>query len=241
MSAADSHPVPVGVHNMRSIGGAGGVPGPRLRPGRLWRSSAPLREHPGLADDLHQLGVRTVLDLRDDSERRLAPALVGDELVLRWVPVFGNELGGLVWDQLTDLYELMLTRFARQLASAVGVIADAMPGPVLVHCTAGKDRTGVVCALVQETLGVSRERILADYRLSAELLGEDYLADLSRVTGRGRMAGEAAHRATASPSELLATTLDRLEERGGVRDFLLDNGCSADQLDRLAEHLLDKE
>ncbi|MGD7732823.1 tyrosine-protein phosphatase [Propionibacteriaceae bacterium G57] len=229
--------MPTGLYNLRWVGG--GQATPRLRPERLWRSSALLAPNPGIADDLAGLGVRTVLDLRDESERVLTPTAAPGDLAWRWVPIFDNQLGAFEWDSLDALYGIMLDRFAGQLAAAVAVVAEALPDPVLVHCTAGKDRTGNVIALVQDVLGVPRERILADYHLSAQLLGAEYLADLSAVAGHEHMAGEAAHRVTASPVELLAANLERFDERGGSRQFLLDSGLTPDHLDLLARHLLE--
>lgn len=228
---------PAGLHNLRWVGGG---TSPRLHERRLWRSSAVLAPNPEVARELAGLGISTVVDLRDHSERTFAPEPTGAGLAWHWVPIFANQLGTLQWDTLDELYRIMLARFAEQLAAAVRVVAEALPDPVLVHCTAGKDRTGTVVALVQDVLGVPRERILADYHVSARLLDEDYLADLAAVTGRAHMAGEGAHRATASPSELLAATLGRIDEVGGSRQFLLENGLEQAHLDMLAEHLLDQ-
>ncbi len=138
-----------------------------LRPGIVWRSDAPL------AGDADPAGLRpwppaTVVDLRDRSESRGWHAL-GEVSTVRSLPVLADaDLAapgpGL---SLVELYRTMIAgEPGRVLARVVEAVA-AEPGPILVHCSAGKDRTGVAMALVLRLLEVSREQVIADYAATA--------------------------------------------------------------------------
>lgn len=229
---------PRGIHNFRSITGRT-ADGREVIPGLVWRSSALLQESDEVAADLAGLGIQTVIDLRDASERRQSPTTNPGSLTWHHIPVFGDQLRGLRWDTLDDLYAIMLNRRGDTLAQAVVTVSESLPAPVLVHCTAGKDRTGVTCALIQEVIGVRRSDVLDDYAQSGVLLGPDYLADLGTVTGWGEMAGEAAHRAVQSPRELLEHVLTRIDEQwGSAAGYLREQGVDEAHLERLRSTLL---
>ena len=173
--------------NFRDVGGLPTRDGGSIRPGILFRSEGPasfVEEHHA---ELGELGIRAVADLRSALERDKAPH--------RWC---GPGCRMLDLDMNTDLRaqgEDMWTELGRdpsaERANAVmtqnygmmpqaflphlPVMVDALLAgdtPMLVHCTAGKDRTGVVIALFLEMLGVPRERIVADYRRS-DVFGEN--------------------------------------------------------------------
>ncbi|KAB1659403.1 tyrosine-protein phosphatase [Pseudoclavibacter chungangensis] len=186
--AADEVPIAIaGTHNLRDLGGlpaSGGV----VAPGRLYRSDA----LSGLDDSglvaFAALGIDRIVDLRDAVEierqpTRLGPA--GPEIV--HVPVFRaadpaemlRSMGGSGPD-LDGLYAAMLTAEGAHLAEAVTAVADAPTGAVLVHCTAGKDRTGVVVSLVLALLGVPEERIVDDYAATEHNLSGEWLRACSR-------------------------------------------------------------
>ena len=72
---------------------------------------------------------------------------------------------------LADVYRGSLDRNVRRVAAVVRAFLDAPSGPVVLHCAAGKDRTGMAVARLLETAGVPREHVVADYALSEEALG----------------------------------------------------------------------
>jgi len=135
-----------------------------LRPGVLLRSDAP-RSGDELPDGL-AWPPRTVLDLRDPAESRKPHPLAGIADV-RAIPIieeasFQRLMAG-EGTTLADMYDEMIrSPEAVGLAQVVDAVATE-PGPVLVHCSAGKDRTGVSIALVLALLGVPRDAIVADY------------------------------------------------------------------------------
>ncbi|WP_405103938.1 tyrosine-protein phosphatase [Micromonospora sp. NBC_01412] len=165
VNQARTGPAPVAVPGVRNFRDAGGVGA--LRRGVLYRSGALHELLPAGARSLERLGVRTVVDLRSVPEMADRPD-VRDGLGFRHVraPVFAERN----WpsDQL-ELYPFMAGHAGR---SAVAVIRCLLtPGPpVLVHCASGKDRTGVVVAVLQTLLGASEAEVTADFlRSNAEL------------------------------------------------------------------------
>ena len=157
-----------GTFNLRDVGGypaAGGT----VRAGRLLRGDALHRLDDGARAALAGLPVRTVVDLREDFEVRLSPdALDGTGIAVLRLPVFrvtGDSFGKSPED-LTTVYEHMVDACGTVLAVAVGHVATEAAQPVLVHCSAGKDRTGMGAALILSVLGVPRETVVADYALT---------------------------------------------------------------------------
>src|SRR6476661_3827307 len=162
--------------NLRDAGGLQTRQGTRVRTGVLYRGDAPIH----LDDDEHarlaELGVNTIIDLRRGIERERRPSeldwfdgrlveisLVGDERR----PV--NPLTGGLASFNRWLYE------TRGEAIGEAVAALAAPGalPSLVHCSAGKDRTGLLIGLIQSWLGVPDDIVATEYARSAELLRAD--------------------------------------------------------------------
>ncbi|MGV9768224.1 tyrosine-protein phosphatase [Microbacterium sp. NPDC003461] len=225
------------LHNLRDVGGLPAREGV-VAPGRLYRSAAPLRDDARIAELVRSLGVATVIDLRDPRERELSPAVWERAGIdVREAPVFGGRLASIRFQTLAELYDVMIDRHLADVVAAVETVASA-PGPVLVHCTAGKDRTGVVTALILEALGVARTDVLADFARSEQVLGAAYLRDLFAGTDLSRLPGGAAHRAVSSPPELLRGALERIDARHGGAEALLREHAASDAVAALTAAFL---
>ncbi|OHC96986.1 MAG: protein tyrosine phosphatase [Sphingomonadales bacterium RIFCSPLOWO2_12_FULL_63_15] len=167
--------------NFRDIGGLPTRDGGQVRPGILYRSEGPASfladHHAELAD----LGFRTVADLRSDMEREKAPhdwcgadcrildldmntdlRAQGEDM---WMTLGRDPTEARAIAVMTHNYGLMPQAFLPHVAPMVDALL-AGDTPMLVHCTAGKDRTGVVIALILDLLGVPRDVIAEDYRRS---------------------------------------------------------------------------
>lgn len=230
-----------GTANFREVGAAvaGGY---RLRPGYLFRSDALSRLGREGRAALTGLGVRRVVDLRSDRDRRLGGRdRPGADVEVVRVPMLGGSaasfLGG--WE-LRDVYREILVGHGPEIRAAVRAVAGS-PGPVVVHCTAGKDRTGIVIALVLLVLGADRDEVVADYAASEGRLAGEWT---DRMVRRLRLMGvrpDARLRAMigSSPAAVLRGELQWLDrERGGVAGYLASVGVGADDLDRLRATLL---
>lgn len=240
MTPTETLATPPALHNFRPVGGFATRDGRQVRADRVFRSAAPMREPATATTDVVGSGVRTIVDLRDSGERARTPgAWQHDELTVHHIPVFDDQLRDLPFDTLDELYGHMVNSFGGQLGAAVSTIAAGANDGVLLHCTAGKDRTGVISALMLDVLDVDRNTILDDFSASQRLLGADYLADLFAGHDPASLPGMAAHKATASPPELLITMFARVEHQHGSSEaFLRANGVTDASLTALATALI---
>lgn len=189
------------------------------------RSGSPDALTPRGAERLRDLGVSTIVDLREASERR--PARHGIPIVS--VPLYG--VTPPVAGRLETIYEGLLRDRGEALAGAVGAIADA-EGAALVHCTAGKDRTGLVVALAQLATGAGEDEVVADYALSGAhvrpVREEAALAHAAAGTAGARAETLRLH--LDSPPEAIRHALEVIRELGGADRYLRAHGLRADQL-----------
>ncbi|SCF39985.1 Protein tyrosine/serine phosphatase [Micromonospora purpureochromogenes] len=230
--------------NFRDVGGYPGHDGRTVRWGRLYRSDSPHRLDGADRDAFVALGIRTVIDLRRPSEVERdgrVPELDGltyrhihpehaDWAQRRYEP--GSDLARYLADRYADLAQTGTAG----LAEAVGLIADSATAPVVVHCVAGKDRTGIVCALTLSVLGVSDADIVVDYALSSEASAR-FSAWLAATAPQTE---EPPPPFLASPAEAMALFLTELRQgHGSVEGYLRHAGVTDDQLAALRDHLLD--
>ena len=170
-----------GVHNFRDYGGYAGAGGAPVKTGLLWRSA----QHGDASDqdlaDIDALGITTVIDLRGPSEREAKPCRRHPDFSAQ-VFVYPEETAGLALH--TEAADGVIT--AAEARAAMLRLYEGIPfrenlvqmlrcyfevllraeGPSLIHCVAGKDRTGFAVALAQRVLGVAHEDIVADYVLT---------------------------------------------------------------------------
>jgi protein-tyrosine phosphatase len=230
--------------NFRDVGGYRTDDGRAVRWGRLYRSDSLHRVDATDRAAFAALGVRTVIDLRRPSEvARDGRVPAYDGLVYRHIHPEHRSWSEQAYDPETSLTRFLIDRYvalattgAAGLGQAIGTIADADNAPVVVHCVAGKDRTGIVCALTLSVLGVSDADIAADYALSTEAS-----ARFSAWLAANHPAAEDPPAPfLASPAEAMPQFLDELRERhGSVEGYLRHAGLTDAQLDALRAHLLE--
>ena len=133
---------------------------------------------------------------------------------------------------------LAIDRCAQQNAAMARAVAHAAPGGVLIHCLAGKDRTGIAVALLLGLVGVSDADIAADYALSEAALAVEQAAALAAAAddeARARI-----ERGYDSRAETMLATLAHLRtHHGGAVAYLTGAGLSGADIDRIRERLLD--
>jgi protein-tyrosine phosphatase len=229
--AADRRVPFEGVTNFRDLGGYRTRSGARTRWGVAFRAEA---LH-GLSDadrELYrQLGMRTVYDLRSDMERQARPGPFPSE----WVEVVGrppdrdvaSPLAGRVTTDdgeqvLGDLYTGLIEHSATKIGGLLTGMTVEGALPAVFHCHAGKDRTGVVAALLLEALGVPRETVLDDYELTSRYRSRAQQdPTYRRLIAEYALTPEAAAGVLNTPRWAMDTALRTLDERyGGIERYL---------------------
>lgn len=224
-------PLTTSVPNLRDLGGL--PAGDRsTRSHILYRSAVPL------AGDASPAGFpiwppRTVIDLRSPSEQwDTAHPLASDRTVVRRIPLMSDAQVARPSSgrDITELYLEILAGAGPQLAEIVAVAAEAH-GPILLHCAAGKDRTGIAVALLLRSAGVPAGEIVTDY-----LATNDNLADVLYRLGKSTAPTGEAHPADrdrrGAVREAIESVLDCWESAGdGVSGWLRAHG--------LPDHLID--
>jgi protein-tyrosine phosphatase len=230
-------PIIPGTFNSRDVGGHA-ADGGTVRRGLLVRSDAPIDVGEAGRAVLRHLGVRTAVDLREPVERRLDPPDV-DGIAVRQVPILGEELD-LAESSLGDIYSHLLEHRGERLTSAVRVLGEADALPAVVFCSAGKDRTGLVIALVLGALGVATDEIVADYARTEEAMKGPFRAQLrARSIAAGLDEQELAVKLGA-PASLMRDVLTWLGDRhGGAAGYLREHGLGGAELDTLRRGLVD--
>ncbi|PZW03372.1 Protein tyrosine/serine phosphatase [Micromonospora phaseoli] len=229
--------------NFRDVGGYHGQDGRTVRTGRLYRSDSLHRIGDADRDAFAALGVRTVIDLRRPHEvERDGRVPDFDGLTYRHIHPDHAEWeeqpyqpGGDLARYLADRYADLARTGTAGLAEAIGLIAEGANAPVVVHCVAGKDRTGIVCGLTLAVLGVDDAEIAADYSLSTEA-SQRFSAWVAATFP------DSAPLPTpflSSPAEAMLLFLAEIREgHGSVDDYLRQAGVTGDQLAALRTNLL---
>ncbi len=181
-----------------------------------------------------------VLDLREPDEPIGGHPLAGPDTEVVQVPLLaGPHVGDWrVLPSLEELYLGSLTRAGERIAEVIELLTG-VAGPTLVHCAAGKDRTGVLIAVLLRAAGVSREAVLEDYlrtERNVPALCEQLAWDLSVLDEQERL--RAQHLAGTSASALLAV-LDELDAAsGGVPGWLRTRDVPASALEAWMRRLV---
>ncbi|WP_245861044.1 tyrosine-protein phosphatase [Microbacterium aurantiacum] len=229
-----------GVTGFRDVGGIpadGGV----IRTGRLFRSGH-LAGLGAQGADAVRARVRRIVDLRADDEVAAdATPLTGVEITR--LPLYlGSARSFFLEDySLGEIYAHLLSGGSNRLVDAVRIIAEGEP--TLVHCTAGKDRTGVTIALALAAVGADREAVVADYASTGDLIpAEHRKATSERLAKKYPQSSHAWMLATESPAEVMRETLANLDaEWGSAAGYLIAHGLSTQELSALRSALVEPE
>lgn len=232
-----------GCVNFRDLGGYSNQAGQTVRWRRLFRSDALQDMTPNdAAYAMGELGIRLVVDLRnpDEAERDGHGPLPGlgtgytrhPLLLERGFPPF---TGGDVVERLSSTYQWLIRNSGWRVAEAINAIAEADGRGVVFHCSAGKDRTGLMAALILELLGVDAETIRADYLLTNEAVE----GILRRIKVMQPDASPTTQSLAAQPVAFQGFQDTLRNEYGGAEAYLTRNGVPRDTLDRLRRNLLE--
>jgi protein-tyrosine phosphatase len=237
-----------GCVNVRDLGGHPTEDGAETRFGAVVRADSVRTLSDAGWQALVDYGIATIVDLRFQSELDAdPPASLPVDVV--HLPLF-PEPGSADWDAIDAaaeaepdrvgavraVYLEVLERRSRAFAAAVAAVADAPPGGVVVHCAAGKDRTGLVSALLLRLAGVAVAEIAADYAESERNLAPLWQSWIEE--GEDEPERERRRQLTATPAAVMTGVIEELERRHtDVRAYLRGGGATEDSLDRVVTRL----
>ncbi len=233
-----------GIFNARDLGGLPAADG-TVRFGLLVRGDALHRARPDAAQGLADRGVSLVLDLRDAAERDTTAVFAHPDVVTEHRPVLDEAWS---WEDedhdhlptlLEQRYRSILTQFGGRLAATVQRVADH-DGGTAFHCAVGKDRTGLLAALLLGALGVPDDRVVADYARSANATAVQttWLRYLGRPEGDVRPDELALGLWSARPVTMQHTLEFLHAEFGGATGYLAEHGAGPDTVDQLRQRLV---
>lgn len=232
-----------GADNFRDLGGFETREGKLVCWGKLYRSDSLAYLTNKDVCRLAQLGIRCVIDLRSELERERDRDVLGEGM--RYVvcqlqngnlDIHGSAQDGVMKEfmhSLTQSYTAMVKENVQYLVRALETLIDALSkGAVVFHCAAGKDRTGVLAAVLYTLLGVSEEDIIADYEVS-------YTYNLRMIQKLAKVISgfDAMLPMINSDAQNMRTLLAFFKEIR-LEEYLLNNGLSARKLDDLRSKML---
>lgn len=253
-----------GASNFRDFGGYSTADGRTVAWRRLYRSDRLNELTPADFTRLSDHGIRRVHDLRRDSESQLAPTAWPGPAApdIARSPLFLDEAGPSTYQKIAldenarhdaelsraimlEMYSRMVSE-ARPLAVYRTIFSELADGalPVLYHCSGGKDRTGVTCALILSALGVPRDDVIADFMVSQALYGADKnmearIAQVVAVSPIGHWSKEARAPIFTVQEAYIARALGLVDEAGGIDAFLTERaGIAPQTLARMRAALL---
>ena len=239
-------------YNARDLGGLPVASGGQIRPGALIRSDVLSRLTPAGRQVLINYGVKTVIDLRTPQQVAEEPSAFAPDDSQPGEPAYHilplenpdsphfSEVNNA--SNRAAQYQLMLDHFQPEIGAIVQAVADAPAGGVLVHCHAGKDRTGIVVALLLGLVGVPDEAIAADYAASEERLWPLYYRlEAEAADDPSALAVIRSQKPFAAPGTMLAM-LEHLRNRyGGVPAYLQGAGLTEAEAERIHGRLIEQE
>ncbi len=232
-----------GCVNFRDLGGYPTSDGRTVKWRRLFRSDAPnTLTEADVRTVTGTLGVTAVIDLRNSDK-----VMGGDRglLALSGIgyhhfpflerrglepPTAGEDLE----NRLSDIYQWILHNAGALMAQAFTTLAQPVNHPALFHCSAGKDRTGVLAATVLAVLGVSREDIVADFLMTNEVI-DGILERIRKMPGYEHSTRDGIMAPKAAIEKFLAVTKS---EFGGSEAYLRHHGVQQCTIDNFRESLL---
>ena len=231
-----------GCFNFRDIGGYPTVDGRLLRWGRYFRAGRQDRMTSSDLQKVAQLGIKTQIDLRrpDELEDQGRGPLEDMGIDYRWhsvIPPNGSQvLDAAAGEGISGKRYLRYLDFdTTPWLQVFRILADSESYPVVVHCTAGKDRTGVTTAFLLSVLGVKRKLIEEDFILS----NRDQPRHIKFLESKGLSSGS-VHRNVGVPEDAMKVFLDGMDkEHGGVIAFLYKIGIDDEMKSAIRSALLE--
>jgi protein-tyrosine phosphatase len=241
--------------NFRDLGGTPASNGKRIRKGLLFRSANPDRIASSDRELLKELGIRTFIDLRaqtevqnnlwqiDHSERISLPLDFQKVTRDRFKPILKlKNSEPLIADVSNDIYIEIVDACVPVFRQVIEILADPARVPVLIHCQVGKDRTGIITALILMALGVERELIIHDFMKSNAALRQSFKKHFlfRSILTFGYYPYRKLMFAVTLRQRNIESVIDRVNNLyGGIEAYLADSGCSPEILVNVRKIMLE--
>lgn len=227
------------IKNTRDLGGYETQEGSFTHTHRYVRAATPAHLTEKDKAYLYDYGVRCIVDLRGQNEIEKAPNQMKGykDVAYYHVDIFGDPNASLVpkdgrpFKDMGDLYCIMLDQFQNSIRKVFEIFLDHLGTCVLFHCSAGKDRTGVIAALLLDLAGCHMYDIVKDYSESYENNQEIYDELLKMATK------ENAHYLLSDPTFMMKMMDHLYENYGSARGYLKLLGFSDEDIDALVHNL----
>jgi protein-tyrosine phosphatase len=226
--------------NARDLGGYPTVDGAQTRWRSLLRSDDLAQLTPAGVQALADFGVETVVDLRWSEEIALSPSPIATQAPqIRYIHISLLADTPAEWRNRCQSCEkemwkcVVLERAREGLRDVLKAMAAAAPGPLLFHCVAGKDRTGIIAALMLTLADVRPDSVASDYATSTHMLGDAYLKRYESADPRDILEN------VRCPEQGVHNMLAYLQKQGGIRQYLKAIGLNELEMARLRTRLRD--
>ena len=236
-----------GCVNFRDAGGWPTVDGGVVRSARLYRSDDPIRITPAGRAAVERLGLAMVIDLRQQTQFSRTPGFVEPARTTH-VPLVDQVVDHTdpppldTPTDMADLYAGMLEESHQQVGRVLDTVADQVAaGPVLVHCAFGKDRAGLMTALIHAAIGVSAHDIVADYTRSDGPAHRRRTALIASPLDDDPPVARLPETLFRAPAETMELVLDRaVAEHGSLVGWVASFPVAATTIDRLRASLVER-
>ena len=240
------------VRNFRDLGGYYTADGQQIAWGLLYRSGHLSKPTSADVELLKTLQIRSIVDLRDDEEVAELPDNVPPEIQHRRIFITDRVMvhrasvmirRHRLSSEFHEAYKQMIIEDgAPGIGKVIEILSDPANLPAVIHCTAGKDRAGMISALILLTLGVPEETVIADYTLSNHF-AEYYIQDIERRISKVRWLGMRREHfypmAAARPSVMEGALTYVRQTYGSAEQYLIQRaGVSNAVIQRLKETML---
>ncbi len=229
-----------GALNVRDIGGYATKDGHSVRRGVFYRADSLHKLSEADQKVLLDLGIRTIIDLRYDDELAQSPNVFANspDVSYQNISLFTQQANldptyvPPIPTTVPEMYRLLLQTGGEPIRLVMTHLASS-PAPALFHCTAGKDRTGIIAALLLDVAGVEVETIAADYGRTQE-----YLAPILEEILKG-VPEQFAPMLAINPAYMLETMEYIHQEWGSSAGYLDSIGMRQNQIDQLRVKLIE--
>lgn len=236
-----------GTHNVRDIGGYRTEDGRSVVWKMVLRGDAIHNVDDEGREIFQSLKLSTSLDLREEDERIEAPDNLSEHVRLVSIPIFTHNTvkKTAVTDRralssLDEVYQYVVAERGAAVVAVLRKLAQPDSLPAIVHCTAGKDRTGIVIALLLASLGVPDDTIAADFAATSLFLTEEFYQGITeRAVNNGQNREQYTAMLSCEPQLILNVLKQIRASHGDVKSYLVHHGMPTEDLDRLRLLLLE--